>query len=186
MPSATARSGSGRPGGCLPSHTRAAASGSQDGECHRRDVQVAARKGQERPAGHPDGRDEEGANAAFDLFVETCGVKCGRAVNKLLKDRDVLLTFYDFPADHWKHIRTMNPIESVFAAVRNRTRRTKGCLNRKTALAMVFRLMTSARKKWRKISGPNRLPEVMGGLSSRTGSSNFAPPPVNAVTNFRA
>ena len=87
------------------------------------------------------------ANAAFDLFVGTYEVKYERAVAKLVKDRDVLLTFYDFPAEHWKHIRTTNPIESVFATIRNRTRKTKGCLNRKTALAMVFRLMMSAKKK---------------------------------------
>ena len=109
------------------------------------------------------------ANAAFDLFVETYGVKYERAVAKLVKDRDVLLTFYDYPAEHWKHIRTTNPIESVFATVRNRTRKTKGCLNRKTALAMVFRLMMSAKKKWRKISGPNRLPEVIQGIVFKDG-----------------
>ena len=99
------------------------------------------------------------AIVAFDLFVETYGVKYERAFKKLTKDRDVLLTFYDFPAEHWKHIRTTNPIESVFATVRNRTRKTKGCLSRKTALSMVFKLMMSAKKKWRKLSGTNRLPE---------------------------
>lgn len=109
------------------------------------------------------------ANAAFDLFVETYGVKYERAVKKLTKDRDQLLSFYDFPAEHWKHIRTTNPIESVFATVRNRTRKTKGCLNRKTALAMVFRLMMSAKKKWRKISGPNRLPEIIQGVAFKDG-----------------
>jgi len=109
------------------------------------------------------------ANAAFDLFVETYGVKYERAVAKLIKDRDVLLTFFDFPAEHWKHIRTTNPIESVFATVRNRTRKTKGCLNRKTALAMVFKLMMSAKKKWRRISGPNRLPEVIQGVEFKDG-----------------
>ena len=98
------------------------------------------------------------------ITVETYGVKYERAVKKLTKDRDVLLTFYDFPAEHWKHIRTTNPIESVFATVRNRTRKTKGCLSRKTALSMVFKLMMSARKKWRKLSGTNRLPEVIQGV----------------------
>ena len=68
------------------------------------------------------------ANAAFDLFVETCGVKYEKAVAKLIKDRAELLAFHDFPAEHWKHIRTTNPIESVFATVRNRTRKTKGGL----------------------------------------------------------
>lgn len=81
------------------------------------------------------------ANAAFDFFVETCGVKYEKAVAKLVKDRDVLLAFYGFPAEHWKHIRTTNPIESTFATVRHRTGKTKGCLNRKTGLAMAFKLM---------------------------------------------
>jgi len=109
------------------------------------------------------------ANAAFDLFVEIYGVKYEKAVAKLVKDRDEMLAFYDFPAEHWKHIRTTNPIESVFATVRNRTRKTKGCLNRKTALAMVFKLMMSAKKKWRKINGPNRLPEVIEGVEFKDG-----------------
>ena len=109
------------------------------------------------------------ATATVDLFVETYGVKYEKAVGKLVKDRDELLAFYEYPAEHWKHIRTTNPIESVFATVRNRTRKTKGCLNRKTALAMVFRLMTSAKKKWRKISGPNRLPGVIQGIVFKDG-----------------
>lgn len=73
------------------------------------------------------------ANAAFDFFVETYGVKYEKAVAKMVKDRDVLLAFYDFPAEHWKHIRTTNPIESTFATVRHRTGKTKGCLSRKGA-----------------------------------------------------
>jgi len=109
------------------------------------------------------------ANAAFDLFVETYGVKYEKAVGKLVKDRDELLAFYDFPAEHWKHIRTTNPIESVFATVRNRTRKTKGCRNRKTALVTVFRLMMSAKKKWRRIQEPNRLPEVIQGVVFKDG-----------------
>jgi putative transposase len=104
------------------------------------------------------------AIVAFELVVETYGVKYERAVKKLITNRDVLLTFHDFPAYHWKHIRTTNPIESVFATVRNRTRKTKGCLSRKTALSMVFKLMMSAKKKWRKLSGTNRLPEVIQGV----------------------
>jgi transposase-like protein len=90
------------------------------------------------------------ATAAFDRFVETHGLKYERAVAKLIKDRDVLLTFCDFPAEHWKHIRTPNPTESVFAKVRNRTGKTKGCLNRKTALTVVFRLKISTMTKWGK------------------------------------
>jgi len=74
-------------------------------------------------------------------------VKYDKAVAKLVKDREVLLSFYDFPAEHWKHIRTSNPIESTFATVRHRTGKTKGCLSRKTGLAMAFRLMMSAQAK---------------------------------------
>ena len=109
------------------------------------------------------------ANAAFDFFVETYGVKWDKAVPKLVKDRDALLTFYDYPAEHWKHIRTSNPIESTFATVRHRTKRTKGCLSRKTGLAMAFKLMMSAQKKWRKLDGQNRLPEIIQGVEFRDG-----------------
>ena len=109
------------------------------------------------------------ASAAFDFFVEAYGVKWDKAVAKLVKDRDALLTFYDFPAEHWKHIRTSNPIESTFATVRHRTKRTKGCLSRETGLAMAFRLMMSAQAKWRKLDGRSRLPEVIRGVEFRDG-----------------
>ena len=112
---------------------------------------------------------KEDAEAAFDFFVEAYGVKYERAVGKLLKDQDVLLTFYDFPAEHWKHIRTSNPIESTFATVRHRTKKTKGCLSRRTALAMTFRLMMSAKKKWRKLDGAFRLPEIIEGVEFKDG-----------------
>jgi putative transposase len=82
----------------------------------------------------------------------------------LVKDREVLLTFYDFPAEHWKHVRTTNPVESTFATVRLRTTRTKGCLSRQTALAMVFRLCQSAQRRWRRLDGPPRLAEVVRGV----------------------
>ena len=87
------------------------------------------------------------AEAAFDYFVATYGVKYDKAVAKLVKDRDVLLAFYDFPAEHWKHIRTTNTIERTFATVRHRTGKTKGCLSPKTGLAMAFKLMMSAQRK---------------------------------------
>jgi len=110
-----------------------------------------------------------GAGAAFDFFVETYGVKYDKAVAKLVKDREALLTFYDYPAEHWKHIRTSNPIESTFATVRHRTKRTKGCLSRRTGLAMAFKLMMSAQGKWRKLDGQNRLPEIIQGVEFRDG-----------------
>jgi putative transposase len=86
------------------------------------------------------------ADTAFDFFVEACGVKYNWAVKCLTKDRADQLAFYDFPAEHWKHIRTSNPIESTFATVRHRTAKSKGCLSRQTALAMTHQLMLSAKK----------------------------------------
>ena len=109
------------------------------------------------------------ADVAFDFFVETYGVKWDKAVDKLVKDRSALLTFYDYPAEHWKHIRTSNPIESTFATVRHRTKRTKGCLSRQTGLAMAFKLMIAAQGKWRKLDGRNRLPEIIEGVEFRDG-----------------
>ncbi|MEL7453465.1 MAG: IS256 family transposase [Pseudomonadota bacterium] len=109
------------------------------------------------------------AEAAFDFFVTTYGVKYDKAVGKLTKDRDVLLAFYGFPAEHWKHIRTTNPIESTFATVRHRTGKTKGCLSRKTGLAMAFKLMMSAQTKWRKLDGANRMPEIIEGIAFKDG-----------------
>ena len=97
------------------------------------------------------------AESAFDFFLEAYGPKYDKAAACLAKDRDVLLTFYDFPAEHWKHVRTTNPIESTFATVRLRTYRTKGCLSRKTAMAMVFKLCQCAQRKWRKLD-PTRSP----------------------------
>ena len=90
------------------------------------------------------------ALAAFDIFVETWGVKCEKAVECLVKDRDALLAFYDFPAVHWKHLRTTNVIESSFATVRHRTVRSKGCLSNRTALAMIFTQSRGAQKDHRK------------------------------------
>ena len=86
------------------------------------------------------------AEAAFDAFIETYQVKYEKAAECLTKDRDALLTFYDFPAEHWKHLRTTNPIESTFATVRHRTIRSKGCMSNRTALAIVFKLVEANRK----------------------------------------
>jgi putative transposase len=106
----------------------------------------------------------QAAEAAFDSFIEAYGAKYGKAVACLAKDRDTLLAFCDFPAEHWKHIRTTNPVESPFATVRLRTTRTKGCLSRRTALAMVFRRCQSAQRRWRRLDGPGRLAEVVRGI----------------------
>ncbi|MBT3369104.1 MAG: IS256 family transposase, partial [Rhodospirillaceae bacterium] len=109
------------------------------------------------------------AGKAFDYFLAAYGAKYDRAVRCLEKDRDVLLTFYDFPAEHWKHVRTSNPIESTFATVRLRTVKTRGCLSRKTALAMVFKLILSAKAKWRKLDGSSQLAELIKGVEFKDG-----------------
>jgi putative transposase len=109
------------------------------------------------------------AEDAFDRFLAKYGSKYDKAVSCLAKDRKALLTFYDFPAEHWKHIRTANPIESTFATVRLRTSKTKGCLSRQTALAMVFKLAKSAERHWRRLDGSQRLAQVIDGVRFRDG-----------------
>ncbi len=110
-----------------------------------------------------------GALKAFDVFEKTYAVKYEKAVACLAKDRDALLAFYDFPAEHWKHLRTTNPIESAFATVRHRTIRTKGCLSNDTAIAMVFKLLEAAQRSWRRLDGTNFLPKVIYGVKFKDG-----------------
>jgi putative transposase len=105
----------------------------------------------------------EKANKAFDLFVSSFEAKYPKAVACLVKDRAVLLAFYDYPAEHWSHLRTSNPIESTFATVRQRTARTKGCGSRTACLTMVFKLAQCAEKKWRRLNGAEWFPEVIKG-----------------------
>jgi len=113
--------------------------------------------------------DRQSAEAAMALFAEKYGAKYERAVACLVKDRDALLTFYDFPAEHWDHLRTANPIESVFATVRHRTVRTKGALSQDTARLMVFKLIMAAAKSWRRLKGGNQLPKVVAGVTFHNG-----------------
>jgi transposase-like protein len=105
------------------------------------------------------------ANKALDRFVETYEAKYPKATDCLRKDRDSLLTFYDFPAEHWIHIRTTNPIESTFATVRLRTKRTKGSGSRTACLTMVFKLMESAAKKWRALNGYHVVADVIDDIA---------------------
>jgi putative transposase len=109
------------------------------------------------------------AKRAFDLFIETWKAKYPKAANCLEKDRDVLLTFYNFPAEHWIHIRTTNPIESTFATVRLRTRRTKGSGSRAACLAMVFKLVMSASERWRLLNGSKLFEKVISGVQFKDG-----------------
>jgi len=116
----------------------------------------------------------EDAGTAFDLFLDTYRAKYSKATECLTKDRDALLAFYDFPAEHWIHLRTTNPIESVFATVRLRHRRTKGNGSRTACLAMVFKLMQSAEKRWRLLNGSNLLVDVIAGVSFTNGIKQAA------------
>ncbi len=109
------------------------------------------------------------AEAALDRFLAQYGAKYDKAAACLSKDRQALLAFYDFPAEHWKHVRTSNPIESTFATVRLRTDKTKGCLSRQTALAMVFKLAKTAERNWRRLDGSERLAQVIEGVRFRDG-----------------
>lgn len=101
---------------------------------------------------------------AIEIFKEKYTAKYQRGVTCLTRDSEALLAFYDFPAEHWDHLRTSNPIESVFATVRHRTVRTKGALSQKTAKLMVFTLVRAASKTWRKLNGTNQLPHVIEGV----------------------
>jgi transposase-like protein len=92
----------------------------------------------------------------------------------LVGDRDALLTFYDFPAEHWVHLRTTNPIESTFATVKLRTAKTRGCLSRTTALTMVFQLCRIAERHWRRLNGPRKLAQVLEGVRFTDGVEHQA------------
>lgn len=116
------------------------------------------------------------AEAAFDAFIAAYELKYDKAAEGLAKDRQALLAFYDFPAEHWKHLRTSNPIESTFATVRHRTIRAKGCLSNKTALAMVFKLVDAAQKSWRRLDGHNHLPKLIHGVRFTDGIEVAANP----------
>jgi len=113
--------------------------------------------------------DRTTAEAAIASFAEKYRAKYEKAVICLVKDRDALLTFYDFPAEHWDHLRTSNPIESVFASVRHRTVRTKGALSQDTARLLVFKLVMAAAKTWRRLKGENQLPKVIDGVRFKDG-----------------
>lgn len=118
---------------------------------------------------------KKAAETAFDSFVATYEDKYPSAAKCLAKDRDRLLTFYDFPAQHWAHIRTTNPVESTFATVRLRTAKTRGCVSRKSILAMVYKLGQSAQTRWRKLRGFNRLADVIRGVKFQDGVQEKTP-----------
>ena len=112
---------------------------------------------------------KEDADKAFDLFVKTYEHKYPKAALSLQKDRDELMAFFNFPAQHWQSIRTSNPIESAFATIRHRTKRSKGCLNRDGMLHMMFKLGKCAEENWRKLRGFDYLAKVITGVKFKDG-----------------
>ncbi len=121
------------------------------------------------------------ALVAIKVFTEKYEVKYGPAVACLTKDAEAMLTFFDFPAEHWDHLRTSNPVESVFATVRHRTVRTKGALSQKTVKLMVFTLIRAASKTWRRLNGANQLPRVIEGVKFTDGVANTDPAKTSAA-----
>ena len=124
---------------------------------------------------------KEDAEKAFDSFLDRFGDKYPKAAECLRKDREDLLAFYDFPAVHWVHIRTTNPIESTFSTVRLRTRKTRNCGSRETILAMVFKLIQSAEKRWKRIKGFDLIGEVIEGIVFKDGLRATDQPDRNAA-----
>lgn len=106
----------------------------------------------------------QNAEKAFDRFIATYEQKYPKAVDCLVKDREDLLAFYDFPAAHWQHIRTTNPIESTFATIRLRTRKTRNCVSAKSGLSLIHQLAMSAQKRWRRLRGFEQLADVIAGV----------------------
>ena len=114
---------------------------------------------------------------ALDHFLAAYASKYPKATEKLIKDRDALLAFYDFPAEHWAHLRTTNPIESTFATVRHRTSRTRNCVSRATFLGLAFKLVEEAEKSWRRIRGAERIELLLKGVPFKDGEAVQDNPP---------
>ena len=121
------------------------------------------------------------ALVAIKVFTEKYEIKYGPAAACLTKDAEAMLTFFDFPAEHWDHLRTSNPVESVFATVRHRTVRTKGALSQKTVKLMVFTLVRAASKTWHRLNGANQLPRVIEGVKFTDGVANGDPAKTSAA-----
>jgi putative transposase len=123
------------------------------------------------------------AEKAFDRFVRDYGKKYPKATGKLAKDRASLLSFCGFPAEHWAHIRTTNPIESTFATIRHRTTRTKNCVSRNTLLGLVFQMALTAENDWNRINGFARLTDVINGVKFQDGISDIQDETANDRSN---
>jgi transposase-like protein len=116
----------------------------------------------------------EEAEKNFDIFIETYGAKYPKAAECLEKDRDKLLNFYNYPAEHWKHIRTSNPIESTFATVRLRTKKVRNCFSSQTVVTMAFQLCRCAEKRWQKLNAVKKLAKVIEGVQFVDGAERIA------------
>jgi transposase-like protein len=128
--------------------------------------------------------DRQSALEGIDVFSEEYGARYPKAVDTLTKDQDRLLTFFDFPAEHWLHLRTTNPIESTFAAVKARTRKTKGAGSRKAGLAMAFKLLVTMETRWRKVNAPHLVALVMLGAEFQNGQAVLLKPEPQAEDLF--
>ncbi|RMF98053.1 MAG: IS256 family transposase [Candidatus Schekmanbacteria bacterium] len=116
---------------------------------------------------------KENALKAFNLFIETYDAKYPKATKCLQKDRETLLTFYDFPTKHWRHLRTTNPIESTFATVKLRTNKVRGCFSRNTVITMAFKLIESFQKRWQRLHRYHRLAEIIEGVKFIDGKAEI-------------
>ncbi len=125
--------------------------------------------------------DRATAEAAITTFAGKYGARYERAVTCLVKDQDALLSFYNFPAEHWDHLRTSNPIESVFATVRHRTVRTRGALSQDTSRLTVFKLAMAAAKTWLRLKGESQLPKLIQGVTFHNGAEVTNTPAQNAA-----
>ena len=153
----------------VPRRARAALLGAQDSERPRRAPQAAAAAREDAAA--RDGRGAHAADArkALERFRDEFDAKYPKAVAKLDKDWDALTAFYDFPAEHWRHLRTTNPIESSFATVKLRTKVTKGAGSKKAALAMAYKLLDAAQERWRRFNGHELVADVLAGVKFKDG-----------------
>jgi transposase-like protein len=143
--------------------------GSQNGQRPRHHAEAGPAGGDEGDPGHLQREDRDHAEQAIKTFAELYGAKFPKAVKKITDDQDVLLAFFDYPAERWIHLRTTNPIESTFATVRLRTKVTKGAGSRAAGLAMVFKLVESAQARWRAVNGAHLVPLVRTGARFERG-----------------
>ena len=153
----------------IPRSHGAALLGSQDSERPRRAPQAAAATGEEPAARDGRGAEPLDARKALERFHSEFDAKYPKAVAKLDKDWDALTAFYDFPAEHWRHLRTTNPIESSFATVKLRTKVTKGAGSKKAALAMAYKLLDAAQERWRRFNGHELVGDVLAGVRFKDG-----------------